>query len=216
VFLSAEKYAILFRFIFVVAAQLSVLGRNLRMLNLLRAGWSKRSGVVVRVACASLVGAASAIALAQSAPQAQSPSPQSVQAAPAVAPPKPGEIHIKVINALTNEPIHDERLNVALREDQIGSVAMGTDKNGIILVTPKRAIIMRILANMYADCRPRNELYINYSVATVLSTGITTGNLCSSASPVAKPGELILYEIPKTYVRQYPAPPVDSLPHNPN
>jgi len=187
------------------------------MLNRLGVGRSKKSGVV-RVACASLVGAASAIALAQSVPQAQSPAAQSNQPvhAPAVAPPKPGEIHIKVINALTNEPIHDERLNVSLREDQIGSVAMGTDKNGIILVTPKRAIIMRILANMYADCRPRNELYTNYPVATVLSIGITTGNLCSSASPVAKPGELILYEIPKTYVRQYPAPPVDSLPHNPN
>jgi hypothetical protein len=189
------------------------------MLNLLGAKESRRSGVVVRVACTSLVGATSAIGLAQSAPQAQSPAAQSNQptlAAPAVAPPKPGEIHIKVINALTNEPIHDERLNVALREDQIGSVAMGTDKNGIILVTPKRAVILRILANMYADCRPRNELYTNYSVATVLSTGIATGNLCSSASPVAKPGELILYEIPKAYVRQYPAPPVDSLPHNPN
>jgi hypothetical protein len=190
-----------------------------QMLNLLGARESKRSGVAVRVACASLV-AATAIASAKSVPPAQSPaavpSPHSVQAAPAVAPPKPGEIHIKVINALTNEPIHDERLNVALREDQIGSVAMGTDKNGIIVVTPKRAVILRILANMYADCRPREELYINYSVATVLSTGITTGNLCSSASPVAKPGELILYEVPKTYLRQYPAPPVDSLPHHPN
>jgi hypothetical protein len=191
------------------------------MLNLSRTVRSTKFGLVVRVVCASLVAAAPAIASAQSASPSQSsapfPSNLSVPTAPAVVPPpKPGEIHIKVINALTNEPVRDERLNVALREDQVGSVAMATDKNGIILVNPKKATILRILANMYADCRPRGELYPNYSIATILSSGVTTGNLCSSASPVAKPGELILYEVPKTYLRQFPAPPVDSLPHSPN
>jgi hypothetical protein len=117
------------------------------------------------------------------------------------------QVHIRVINAKTSQPIHDERLNVALRVDQIGSVAMATDKTGVILVNAGTATTIRILANMYADCRPRSELYTNYSIATILKSGITTGNLCSDASPVAKPGELILYEIPKTYIPKYPAPP---------
>ena len=39
-------------------------------------------------------------------------------------------VKIRIINAKTNQPIHDEHLNVALRVDQIGSVAMPTDKNG--------------------------------------------------------------------------------------
>ncbi len=123
-------------------------------------------------------------------------------------------IKIKVINAKTNHPIHDERLNVALRVDQIGSVAMGTDKHGIIDVDPGDASIIRILSNMYADCRPRSELYTNYSIDTIRQSGITTGNLCSSASPKAKPGELILFEIPKTFVPSYPHPPVTSMPHS--
>ncbi|WP_433965253.1 hypothetical protein [Tunturiibacter gelidiferens] len=164
-------------------------------------GASRRFGVGARMTWSLLVTAASAAASAQSQPGQQPP---------------PVQIHIKVINALTNEPVRDERLNVALRENQIGSIAMATDKNGIILVDTKKATILRILANMYADCRPRGELYTNYSVATILSSGVTTGNLCSSASPKAKPGELILYEVPKTYLRQFPAPPVDSLPHSPN
>lgn len=167
------------------------------------AGASRKFWVVRCVAWPLLAVAASGAASAQA-----------TQSAPP--PPPPGQVQIKIINALTDKPVHDERLNIALREDQIGSVAMGTDKKGVILVDPKKAVILRILANMYADCRPREELYTNYSVATILSTGITTGNLCSSASPVAKPGELILYEVPKTYLRQYPAPPVDSLPHHPN
>ena len=102
-------------------------------------------------------------------------------------------LRIRIINAKTNQPIPNERLNVALRVDQIGSVAMATDKNGNILVNYGNATIIRILANMYADCRPRGELYTNYPIETIVKIGITTGNLCSSASP---------------------APPNSNLPHS--
>src|ERR1700692_1844932 len=40
-----------------------------------------------------------------------------------IAPP----LRIRIINAKTNQPIPNERLNVALKVDQIGSVAMATD-----------------------------------------------------------------------------------------
>jgi hypothetical protein len=91
---------------------------------------------------------------------------------------------------------------------------MATDKNGIILVNYGNASIIRILANMYADCRPRAELYTNYPIDSIVKTGITTGNLCSSASPKAKPGELILFEVPKTFIPSYPAPPLPPPPHS--
>jgi hypothetical protein len=79
--------------------------------------------------------------------------------------------------------------------------------------TGKRTTI-RILSNMYGDCRPRAELYTNYSVDTILKTGITTGNLCNDARPKAKPGELILFETPKTYIPGYPAAPLPPPPHS--
>jgi hypothetical protein len=133
---------------------------------------------------------------------------------PAIAHAQTHQLKIRVINAKTNQPVSDERLNVALRVDQIGSVAMGTDKNGIILVDTGQASTIRILSNMYGDCRPRGELYTNYSIDTIRQSGITTGNLCSSASPKAKPGELILFEIPKTFIPSYPNPPTSSMPHS--
>ena len=117
-------------------------------------------------------------------------------------------VTIKVLNAKTNQPIPDEKLNVALRVDQIGSVPMATDKNGIILVDTGHATTIRILANIYADCRSRGELYTDYSIATIRQSGITTGNLCSDARPAAKPNELILFETPKTFIPKYPAPPL--------
>ena len=133
--------------------------------------------------------------------------------APAYAKTQPHSVRIRVINAKTNHPITDEKLNVALKVDQIGSVAMPTDKHGIILVDTGNATTLRILANMYADCRPRSELYTDYSIATIRSNGLTTGNLCGgTSSPKAKPGELILFEIPKTYIPKYPKPPASSLP----
>jgi hypothetical protein len=122
-------------------------------------------------------------------------------------------LRIRILNAKTNKPITDERLNVALRVDQIGSVQMSTDKNGIILVDTGQATTIRILSNMYADCRPRSELYTDYSIATVMKSGITAGNLCGG-NATAKPGELVLYEVPKTFIPAYPAPPLPPPPHS--
>ncbi len=134
--------------------------------------------------------------------------------APAFAKTQQQSVKIKIINAKTNQPIKDEKLNVALRVDQIGSVAMPTDAKGIIEVKTGNATTIRILSNMYADCRSRGELYTDYSIAQIHSNGITTGNLCSDATPKAKPGELILFEIPKTDIPKYPNPPVSYLPHS--
>jgi hypothetical protein len=124
------------------------------------------------------------------------------------------QLTIRIINAKTKQPVPDERLNVALRVDQVGSVPMPTDKNGLILVDYGKATTIRILANVYADCRPRGELYTDYSIDTIVKTGITTGNLCSGSNRAPKPGVLVLYEIPKTYIPTYPAPPVTSMPHS--
>ena len=151
-----------------------------------------KTGVLTRVASLLLISMMPALVFAQLPP-----------------------LHIKIINAQTNKPIHDEKLNVALRVDQIGSVAMATDKNGIIAIDYGKATIIRILSNMYADCRPRLELYTNYSIDTIVKTGITTGNLCSDANAKAKPGELILYEIPKTYIPTMNDPPANPTPRNP-
>ncbi|MGD0442891.1 MAG: hypothetical protein ABSA39_03050 [Edaphobacter sp.] len=162
------------------------------MLHIFAAPVSNKPAFLTRVATLLLLATMPTIALAQ-------PSHQ---------------LRIRVINAKTNQPIPDERLNVALRTDQIGSVAMATDKNGIILVDIGQATTIRILANMYADCRPRAELYTDYSIATIQQSGIATGNLCSGATHKARAGELVLYEIPKNYIPTYPNGPATSMPHS--
>ncbi len=141
-------------------------------------------------------------------------------AKPAPAPPHPApHITIRILNARTNKPITDEQLNVTLRADEPGGGTLPTDKNGLVLVDIGTATTVRILSNMYADCRSRAELYTNYPIGTIRSTGITTGNLCSHTSPPPRPGELLLYEIPRTYIPTYGHPPASNLPHsdeNPN
>ena len=129
------------------------------------------------------------------------------------------KVRIRILNAQTNKPVGNERLNVSLHTDRVGFTVMPTDKNGIILVDPGDATILHVLANFYADCRSRGELYTNYSIATLRQTGITGGNLCSHTSPTPKPGELLLFVIPKTYIPTMGQPPASSFPHsdeNPN
>ncbi len=134
------------------------------------------------------------------------------------------ELRIRILNARTNQPIADERLNVALAADQIGSVALPTDKTGTIVLDLSRPenrarTTLRLLSNRSADCRPRAELYTDYPIATILRTGITTGNLCSAAHPAPTAGQILLYEIPKTYIRTFPNGVNTTLPHsdeNPN
>ena len=128
----------------------------------------------------------------------------------------PHTLTIKVVKAKTNQPITDERLNVALRLEQIGSVAMPTDKTGIILVDYGKATIIRILGNMYGDCRPRAELYTNYSIDTTLLHRHHHRANWHAAAPDQPPSPyvLTLYEIPKTYVPNFPNPPATTLPHS--
>ena len=61
---------------------------------------------------------------------------------------------------------------------------------------------------------PRRALHRLPASASIRSSGITTGNLCSSINLPPKPGELLLFEIPKTYIPTYPAGPATSLPHS--
>lgn len=129
------------------------------------------------------------------------------------------KLRIRIVNAQTNKPVTNERLNVSLHTDQVGFTIMPTDKNGVILVDPGDATIVHVLANFYADCRPRGELYTNYAITTLRQTGVTGGNLCSHTSPAPKPGELLLFVIPKTYIPTMGQPPASSFPHsdeNPN
>ncbi len=67
---------------------------------------NNKSGAYVAMVWSLLVAVAPAVGSAQSA-----------QDTP---PLRPGQIRIKVINAQNNQPVTNERLNVALREDQVG------------------------------------------------------------------------------------------------
>ncbi len=151
------------------------------------------------------------LALTTPAP-AQTPKPTPPHPAP--------HITIRILNARTNKPIPDERLNLSLRADQPGGATLPTDKTGLILVDIGDATTIRILSNMYADCRPRGELYTNYPIPTHrLHRHHRRQSSAPDVSPRPRPGELLLFEIPRTYIPTYGHPPATNLPHsdeNPN
>ncbi len=190
------------------------------MLHTVRASLRDRPGLASLTATGLL--SLCTISMAAQTPRTP-PASQPPPASQTPAPPQPSEaahkIRIRILNAQTNKPVTNERLNVSLHTDQVGFTVMPTDKNGSILVDTGDATIIHILSNFYADCRPRGELYTNYPLTTIWSSGITTGNLCSAASPAPKPGDLLLFVIPKTYIPTMGQPPSSSFPHsdeNPN
>jgi hypothetical protein len=149
-------------------------------------------------------------ALAHALTFAQSPAP----ARPAATGTPPG-LTVRIVNAQTNKPVANERLNLSFHPEEIGYRTLPTDKAGLVHLDPAPTdTVVRILTNFYADCRPRAELFTNYSLATLRSAGISTGNLCSAAHPNSKPGELVLFVIPKNAIRTMGQPPASNLPHS--
>ena len=58
-------------------------------------------------------------------------------------------VRIRIVNAQTNKPVANERLNVSLHKDQVGFTIMPTDKNGAILVDTGDATEMHVLSNFF-------------------------------------------------------------------
>ncbi len=159
----------------------------------------------------------------QTQPPTSSPAASAAQShsRPQSPPPlAPTQLRIRVINAKTSRPVTDERLNIWLHAEQIGSTPLATDKNGAIVLDAGSATTIRVLSNFYADCRPRSDLYTDYPIATIHASGITGSSLCHAANTApTRPGELVLFVIPKVYIRTMGQPPATDLPHsdeNPN
>jgi len=115
------------------------------------------------------------------------------------------EIHIKVINGKNGKPIKDEKLNVWRSADQRGAEIMPTDENGVITLEVDRSNSIRVASNIYVTCHPykAGDRDRFYTVEKVLSEGIADLNECSKIKATATPGELIVFERPRSLWEWY-------------
>ena len=115
------------------------------------------------------------------------------------------EIHIKVINGKNGKPIKDEKLNVWRHADQRGSEIMPTDENGVIRLEVNRSSSIRVASNIYVTCHPykAGDKQRSYAVEKIISEGIADLNECGKTKAAATPGEIILFERPRSLWEWY-------------
>ncbi len=133
--------------------------------------------------------------------------------------PPPHTLTIRILNARTNKPVLDEKSqrHPPRRRTRRRHPAHRQERSHPRRHRP-RDHHPHPLQQVRRLPLPRGALH-NYPINTILTTGITTGNLCSHVSPPPRPGELLLFEIPRTAIPTYGHPPASTLPHsdeNPN
>ncbi|HEX2917051.1 MAG TPA: hypothetical protein VHN81_00935 [Edaphobacter sp.] len=109
------------------------------------------------------------------------------------------EIHVRVINGKNGKPIRDEKLNVSTGENDAN--LMATNETGTIVLHIDSGARLGVISNLYVTCQPYKpgESWRFYSVDEIVSKGISQANTCSHIRVSAKPGELILFERPRTF-----------------
>jgi hypothetical protein len=116
------------------------------------------------------------------------------------------EITIRFVNGKTGKPVND-RPNVWLNKQRDPIADLKADENGEVKVTVDQAkdLTVRILPNQFADCRYKKKISAAvsdtaYLISDVLSKGIVTQNYCGHIQSEPKPGVLIAYVRPFTFM----------------
>ncbi len=134
---------------------------------------------------------------------------------PALALAQSPPLHIRVINAQTNKPVTNERLNVALRVDQIGLRRYAHRQERHHPCRHRRRYHhpnpLQYVRRLPSPRRALHRLLHRHHSQRPASP---PGNLCSSAKPSPPTWRLVLYEIPKTYIPGFGQPPASNLPHS--
>lgn len=117
------------------------------------------------------------------------------------------KIVVRVLNGKNGKPIKHDTPNIWLGSET--HINPKTDSNGEIVVDirevdPKE---IRVMPNVYADCRFRDDhmsgMKVKYSLDEIIDKGVVAKNLCGKnvASPI--PGVLILYVRPRTFKEKW-------------
>ncbi len=113
-------------------------------------------------------------------------------------------IKVLIMNGKTGKPITDEAPNILFEGFKYQDNPQ-TNKSGEIVLTV-RSPQLRVLPNLYADCRLKGNstapYNVKYSVEEIIKTGIVSENVCGKHRVNPIPGVLVLYARPRTVVER--------------
>jgi hypothetical protein len=115
------------------------------------------------------------------------------------------EIRIRVVDGRNGHPIGDERVNVLFDAERSARL-VPTDRSGVATVNLGTDDVetIRITSDYYMPCQPhpKDSPFVSYSIKEVLQSGIASSNLCGKIEGSPKPGELIFFVRPRSFLER--------------
>jgi hypothetical protein len=117
------------------------------------------------------------------------------------------KITVRFLNGKTGKPIKDDVPNFWFG-DTIGAMNYPTNSKGeVILRATGTDKEIRVLPNLYADCRFKSDTptgrLIEYSVQEIDAHGIVSDNVCGTHHISPIPGVLVIYVRPRTFMEKW-------------
>lgn len=123
------------------------------------------------------------------------------------------KIQIRLLNGKNGKPIKDDTPNIWF-DDANSSLTKGplnphTDANGEIslAINDRNVKYVRVLPNQYADCRFKDDSIAgrlsSYSLTEIITKGIVSNNVCGKQQAEPRPGVLIIYVRPMTFMERW-------------
>ena len=116
------------------------------------------------------------------------------------------EIRIRVLDGRNGHPIGDERVNVLFDAERSARL-VSTDRSGVAVVNVGSDQVdqIRITGDNYVPCQPhpKDSPFLSYSAKEVLRSGVASLNLCGKIEVSPKPGELIFFVRPRSFLERF-------------
>jgi hypothetical protein len=117
-------------------------------------------------------------------------------------------VKVRLLNGKTGKPIKNDTPNVWFDDAKDRSNPQ-TNSNGEVVVSLNDAQFqdLRVLPNLYADCRFKGNstagMSVKYSLKEIIATGVVSANVCGKERIEPTPGVLVLYVRPMTFLEKW-------------
>jgi len=117
-------------------------------------------------------------------------------------------ITVRLINGKTGKPMRNDTPNIWLG-DAKNPINLHPNSNGeaVVKVNDAQLQAVRVLPDLYADCRFKGDsiagLNVKYSLEEIITTGVVSANVCGKNRVDPTPRVFILYVRPRTFMERW-------------
>jgi hypothetical protein len=117
-------------------------------------------------------------------------------------------IKVRLVNGKTGNPIKNDTPNIWFGDATHPiNPATNSDGEAVVNVNVAQFQELRIMPNLYADCRVKEDrntgMRVKYSLEEIITRGVVSENLCGKPRTAPIPKVLVLYVRPRTFMEKW-------------